>query len=210
MKFHVAGLLKEPVGSTRRHEVAEEVDRIDDRIAVDGKIEGSVKLMRTNAGVLVDAKLRLAAKQECGRCLGEVVVPLDLKFSEQFLPVVDMATGLPLPEPDDSSGFFISDDHVVDITEAVRQYVLVGLPIAPLCRPDCAGLCPQCGQNRNDAKCDCAAVVSDERWSALEGLVGNEEISAFPGGSRQRRAAKNKKRLQNAGRPVQRNGKKKG
>ena len=52
----------------------------------------------------------------------------------------------------------------------VREYVLLDLPEAPLCRDDCAGICPQCGADRNESPCDCDTSVTDLRWSALEGL----------------------------------------
>ena len=52
----------------------------------------------------------------------------------------------------------------------VREEVLLGVPDAPLCRPDCAGLCPTCGADRNVGPCDCDTAVRDERWAALDQL----------------------------------------
>jgi uncharacterized protein len=62
----------------------------------------------------------------------------------------------------------LGDDHI-DLEPMVHDAVLLELPPAPLCRPDCAGLCPWCGANRNLAPCSCVAP-SDPRWAALDAL----------------------------------------
>ena len=56
----------------------------------------------------------------------------------------------------------------LDLAPMVREEVLLAVPDAPLCRPDCAGLCPTCGADRNAAPCDCDTAVRDDRWAALD------------------------------------------
>ena len=155
MQFNVAGLLQEPVGATRRHEVAEDVGRIDEQLMATEPVQGHAKLTRTNAGILVDAKLHTAVRLHCSRCLIELVVPLDLRFSEEYQPAVDIATGLSLPQPEEWSVFKIDETHILDLSEAFRQYALLALPMAPLCDAACAGLCPECGHNLNEGPCQC-------------------------------------------------------
>jgi uncharacterized protein len=58
----------------------------------------------------------------------------------------------------------------IDLTQMVRESIILELPLAPLCRADCAGICPVCGANRNDQPCSCEVSVTDERWSALDAL----------------------------------------
>ena len=58
----------------------------------------------------------------------------------------------------------------------VREYVLLDLPEAPLCKDDCAGICPNCGIDRNSATCDCGAVTADPRWAALENLTLDDDV----------------------------------
>jgi uncharacterized protein len=58
----------------------------------------------------------------------------------------------------------------VDLEPVVREAVMLELPIAPVCREDCKGLCPTCGVNRNDTSCNCDNEVKDPRWSALDTL----------------------------------------
>jgi uncharacterized protein len=96
---------------------------------------------------------------------------LKINFEEEFLPTVDATSGMPLPPPDDAGAFTIDEQHILDLTEAVRQYSLMAIPIKALCREDCAGLCQTCGKNLNEGTCDCAAPDIDPRWAKLTKLL---------------------------------------
>ena len=61
----------------------------------------------------------------------------------------------------------------IDLVPMVRENLLLDAPLAPLCRPDCAGLCPTCGVDHNDVDCDCAPTSVDPRWDALSQLKAN-------------------------------------
>ena len=69
----------------------------------------------------------------------------------------------------------IMRDKDVGLVPVVREYVLLDLPDAPLCKDDCAGICPNCGIDRNTGTCDCETSATDPRWSALEGLQLDDE-----------------------------------
>jgi uncharacterized protein len=69
--------------------------------------------------------------------------------------------------PEDSGGFPIDGHHIIDMTEAVRQYILLTTPMKPLCREDCAGLCPVCGHNLNQGPCSCPPQGVDPHWAKL-------------------------------------------
>jgi uncharacterized protein len=73
------------------------------------------------------------------------------------------------PREGEEDAFRISERHILDLTLPVQQYWSMALPIAPLCRPDCAGICPECGARR-DAAHACAAPASDDRWAKLRNL----------------------------------------
>jgi uncharacterized protein len=75
-----------------------------------------------------------------------------------------------LPSPEEPSAFTIDEHHILDLTEGIRQYALMAIPMKPLCNKDCAGLCQKCGQNLNQGKCNCPAEEIDPRWSKLAGL----------------------------------------
>ncbi len=173
MKFNVAQLLKASVGTVREYAVDDEISSIDD-VPVASHLIGGVKFTRTPGGVLVLADLDLTVILTCSRCLEELVYPLHLHFSDEFRPTVDVVTGIELPEQEDENVFTIDANHVLDITRAVREYVLLGLPMRPLCSEACLGLCPKCGRNLNQGKCTCSAAPVDSRLAVLAKLLEDE------------------------------------
>jgi uncharacterized protein len=175
MRYDVASLLREAVGSTRRYAVDEQVIVRDE--APRERVVGSAILLRTKAGVLVTAQLRTQSHEQCSRCLREAECPLSLSIEEEFLQSVDVLTGAPLPLPDDPVAFRIDTHHTLDLSEAVRQYWATALPMQPLCQPDCRGLCPRCGQDLNQGPCACPSEEYDARWAALANLRSEQEES---------------------------------
>ena len=156
MQYNVAQLLKEPTGSTRSYQVDEKftgAERVVDRAL------GPVRLLRTHQGILVTATLNIQMTLACSRCLREYTRPSTLAVEEELFPTVDINTGRTLPPPANAEEvLWIDSDHVLDLTEALRQYVLANAPMKPLCRDDCRGLCQVCGANLNQGKCDCITV----------------------------------------------------
>lgn len=173
LQYNVATLLREPVGSTREYGV-------DSRILIDGddhesrRITGHATFLRVKDGVLVTAHLEGIEPERCSRCLRGVDVPLGIDFEEEFFASVQLETGAPLPPPEDREAFRIDAHHMLDLEEAVRQFWTTALPMQPLCRPDCRGLCARCGQDLNQGACACPPE-EDARWSALRPLVGELE-----------------------------------
>lgn len=168
MQINVSQLLQEPIGSTREYEIDEDTEIIGDGNAY--KIQGSCRLMKTQRSVLVKCALDVEVELTCNRCLSRFRHPLKIKFEEEYIPTVDVHSGAPLPGPEDAGAFTIDERHNIDLTEAVRQYALMAVPMKALCDADCAGLCPKCGQNLNQGKCDCPAEETDPRWAKLTEL----------------------------------------
>ena len=110
----------------------------------------------------------------CARCLTLAEHPVRFRMDEEFLPTVTIDAGTPQAVKSAQAireGLFTLDSyHSLDLTEAVRQYVIINLPMKPLCRRDCAGLCASCGVNLNDHQCGCSAGV-DSRWGPLQELL---------------------------------------
>src|SRR5262249_11634733 len=169
MRFHVAQLMKEPVGSIRRYEVDEPIDLAADAVEAISPVRGKVRLMRTNAGILAEGKLGLTVRLECGRCLGPVDTPVELSIEEEYKPSLNIPAGSPIRYDADDDSFRIDDHHILDLSEAARQYALTALPMSPLCREDCAGLCPICGRNRNEGDCGCPPEQLESPFAALQG-----------------------------------------
>jgi uncharacterized protein len=171
IEFNVAQLLKAPVGTTRHYDVDETLPAIEEYEATE-PVRGHVKLVRTNRGILVEARLATAVRLPCSRCLEDLVAPLRIRMDEEFLPTVDVVTGVPLEQPGGEDAFTIDEHHILDLDEAVRQYGLLELPSQPLCRAGCAGLCPTCGENLNYGRCDCLVEPEDSRVGTLGQLLG--------------------------------------
>jgi uncharacterized protein len=160
MQFNFSQLLREHVGSSRRY-VLEPHPPIH---------RGAVEFIRTPAGVLVRFDGEVILDANCSRCLAAFGYPVEVHFEEIFVQQVDVATGAKLPPPEDSESFLIDLSHTIDITEAVRQYSEMAAEMQPLCRPDCPGICPECGTDLNLGDCPCDRGPVDSRWAALAAL----------------------------------------
>lgn len=123
----------------------------------------------------VKATLELA----CSRCLEPYALPVDQDFDLRYLPA-----GAALPEAPDDDEAEVEDDDVavtfyrdeqIDLDELLREQFYLALPMKPLCRPDCQGLCPQCGTNGNVAPCDCHPHWEDPRMAGLKTLMTNRK-----------------------------------
>jgi uncharacterized protein len=169
MQINVSQLLQEPTGSTRDYEINEAADIIGD--GKEYAVRGVCQLMRTPHSILAKCALSTEVELTCNRCLSRFYHPLKINFDEEFLPTVDIVSGAPLPSPEEASAFTIDELHTIDLTEAVRQYAVMAVPMKALCAQDCAGLCPKCGQNLNQGRCDCPAQEIDPRWSELTKLL---------------------------------------
>jgi uncharacterized protein len=87
-----------------------------------------------------------------------------------------VVSGISLPVSQEPGGFIIDEHHILDLTEAIRQYALLALPMKPLCQESCAGLCPSCGHNLNQGACNCPPEAGDPRWSELNELASVGEV----------------------------------
>jgi uncharacterized protein len=176
MKFNAAQLLLEYIGAIREYEIDEPAHLIDEGVRAVSPLRGQIKLTHINRGVLADARIATKIQQECSRCLDEVLTPIDLHLVEEFYPTVDLRTGLPMKAPEGGSGFMLTEAHEVDLDEPIRQSVLLDLPMKPLCRVGCAGLCPRCGQNRNQGPCNCADEPGDHRLAGLAEWLKSDRL----------------------------------
>jgi uncharacterized protein len=175
MKINVAQQLREPVGSARQYAI--------DETGEDGfLIQGDLQLLRTNRSILVRGRIETSAREICSRCLNEFEHVLALDIEEEYFMTRDAASGLPFTPPTELGTFAVDENNLLDLGEAVRQYTLLARPMKPVCREDCAGLCPQCGRNRNYETCDCMPVRPDSAWAPLQELLSGKR----QGGDRER------------------------
>ncbi len=166
MQINVAHQLRSAIGAVKEHDVDVVMDVTG--YGNTSRLQGRVSLTRTDRGILLKGVLNTEVELTCSRCLTPFPCPLTLKIAEEYFPTVDVVSGAPLPLPDEFGGFTIDENHELDLTEAVHQYALLAVPMKPLCRPDCAGLCPVCGQNLNLGECQCPPPEADPRWAKLK------------------------------------------
>jgi uncharacterized protein len=179
MRYNVAQLLKGPTGQRRHFELHENIEQLDPELTPVAPVTGSVTLTRTSQGILATGRLQTRLRVECSRCLEPYDADVELDLEEEFHPTVmiDDAPLDPIPKEDRDQALDIDAHHNLDLSEVVRQGLLLALPMELLCRPDCLGLCPNCGGNRNLGECRCEPEPADPRWLALQDLLSNDSDS---------------------------------
>ena len=149
MVIDVSEQMKEPIGSRHHYEVVEQ-----EGLPFDGEVE----LTRTERGIYVCGDLNAEQEAVCSRCLVSFRMTLKLRIEEEYLSTFEEGC------------FRIEEGGEIDLSEAVRQYTMLAMPMKPLCRADCAGLCVRCGQNLNVGLCDCSRGDIDPRLAVLASL----------------------------------------
>lgn len=110
----------------------------------------------------------------CSRCLEPFRLPVDAVFDQRFLPASEMADEQEREMQDEDVDISYYRDDRIELDELLREQFYLVLPMKPLCREDCKGLCPQCGTNLNTGACSCADRWEDPRLAPLKGLVRGE------------------------------------
>jgi uncharacterized protein len=179
LQFNVSQSLLAPQG-TRRHWTFDEDAAVLREPSIVGSVQGEVTFTRTQQGILAGCQFETTMALECGRCLEPAIVAVSGEFQEEFVQAVDVRSGAPLPQSPDADAFTIDENHYLDLGEAIRQSVLMAAPLQPLCRPDCRGLCPRCGQNLNERACACEPTLADSPFHALRELLKPTEERTPP------------------------------
>jgi len=179
MEFRIAELEQEPVefdlelkpGTVNFDEGAEQKGPL----ATSGRAE-VIHEHRGPKEIVPDIRLKGrfagAFQVSCARCIEPVEVPLSAEFDLIFRPVgADAgASERSISAPETEIGYYQGDS--LSLEDVLREQVLLSLPVRTLCKPDCKGLCPRCGANRNTQPCSCGEGPADSRWEALTGLRG--------------------------------------
>lgn len=158
LRVNARELLRVP-GSVRH--VDEAVDATDLGVSderITGPIGVDLHAVSSIDGIVVSGTISIPWATACRRCLTDVTGTAVVDVDEIYQDDVT-----------DEEAFPIEGDQI-DLAPPVREYVLIELPDGPLCRDDCAGICPVCGIDRNESTCECDTTVRDERWAALDDL----------------------------------------
>jgi uncharacterized protein len=125
-------------------------------------LEGTVRVTRTPQGLLLQLGIQAQVDLECVRCLTPFPYILHTNFTELYAFSRRFIT---------ESGLLVPEDGHIDLTPVLREYLFLELPISPLCRPDCKGLCPICGENLNETTCHHGDDTIDPRLAVLKTLL---------------------------------------
>lgn len=117
-------------------------------------LTGNARVTRTAQGLLVQVQLEANIPVECGRCLSEFSQHLETDFTELYAFNANSIT---------ESGLILPDNGKINLTPIIRDEMLLAIPINPVCKPDCKGLCPICGENLNETSCEHSAD-QDNSW----------------------------------------------
>ena len=161
---------RQPLGHFSRvfqpQEVEQEGDsyRIVQPVALDFDIHKDKDRFRLAGTVRTELEL------PCSRCLEPFRLPIDTAFDLRYLPASAMATEEErgIEEEDLETSYY--RDEQIDLNELMREQFYLALPMKPLCRDECRGLCPHCGTNLNHGDCDCTAEWKDPRLAPLDAL----------------------------------------
>ena len=177
MEFRVLDLEREPIEFDLKLAPGA-IDFGDEAVQMgDLATSGSAEVIHEHRGpkeVVADIRLRgrFAGNFQvpCARCIEPVEIPLAAEFDLIFRP---LGADADVPErsitaSETEIGYYQEDSLLLE--DVLREQVLLSLPVRTLCKPDCKGLCPRCGENRNSRPCNCEEGPSDLRWEALAGL----------------------------------------
>jgi uncharacterized protein len=143
------------------------------------KGEGRADLVEEHHGkhdvvqdIRLKGKLETSIEVPCARCLDPVVLPVKRSFDLLYRPLgVDAGhEELSITDAEAEIGYYKGEGLVLEDT--LREQVLLAVPLKTICREDCKGLCPHCGNNLNERGCSCADDVEDPRWAALKEIRG--------------------------------------
>lgn len=128
-----------------------------------------LRLERDGSEVFVTGEIGAAVTQACGRCLEPVPVTLTAALDVRLMPRPATADSVELAADDLDVDFYDKDE--IDVGVLIETETTLALPMKPLCREGCLGLCPVCGGNRNLVQCDCQQRAPDPRLAALKDLA---------------------------------------
>jgi uncharacterized protein len=128
-----------------------------------------LRVQPDGADVVVQGPLTATVPQTCGRCLEAFPARVDVQVDVRLMPRPVTGDSVQLGADDLDVDFYVDDQ--LDLNRVVETETTLALPMKPLCREDCRGLCPACGSNRNLVACACASLPPDPRLAALGDLA---------------------------------------
>ncbi|HEY3381853.1 MAG TPA: DUF177 domain-containing protein [Vicinamibacterales bacterium] len=145
----------------------------EDAYRVDAPVRLSFDLFKDGHQFHLVGRVEATLGLSCGRCLESYALRVDAAFDLLYLPhTTNVGEGEVEVEDDDLTTAFYHEEEI-DLGQLVREQFYLALPMKPLCRESCRGLCPECGTNLNTEPCNCVQHWTDPRWKGLRSLLDN-------------------------------------
>ncbi len=161
LRINVGFLLNETAGYSREIGFDEAREHLGEDLTL-YDLRGNVRFTRTAQGLFGQGELTAHLPSECVRCLTTFSQNLSIRIADLFVyPPVQALDPL----------LVVSEDGHINLAPLVREYMLLEMPLQPVCRPGCKGLCPHCGEDRNVVDCGCEDERIDPRFAALKSLL---------------------------------------
>ena len=161
LRINVGFLLHQGIGFSRKFEFDEPIVQVSDDLDVCDLI-GEITFTRTAQGLYGKGRLHANIPLECVRCLCECPQDLTIEFNDLFVYP---------PKKDADPLLVIPETGIIDLSELVREYLILEIPLQPLCKADCRGLCPICGNKLDEEKCEHPETGIDPRLAVLQTLL---------------------------------------
>jgi uncharacterized protein len=148
-------------------EISQDLELVQAGFEFPEPIEVELFAAKTGDEIIVQGKVSTLVEMECARCLD--IFEMDINPKIQFvIQLLDIKES----QHSDDDDFIIlpKTSGEYDISDRIREAILLELPLKPLCSDDCRGLCPMCGVNLNETECECTPDKTDERWDSLKQL----------------------------------------
>ncbi len=160
LRLNVGFLISATIGTNRDFNFDYETLHLGEDLTVKNFI-GTARFSRTPQGLLLQGEFKAETDLECVRCLDMFIQSLGWSVTDLYAFDRRNIT---------ESGLLVPEDGQIDLEPLLREYALLEFPISPVCKPDCKGLCPVCGENLN--KTDCGhRLEADSQFVVLKDLL---------------------------------------
>jgi uncharacterized protein len=173
ISFNVAGLLREPPGVMRDVRLRDHYVSLGTDVELAGPLDADLRLQRTNRGIIVRGNVRAPLRRTCARCTDAYVDEVSVDVDEEFLPSIDPDSGAPIPIDADEAVTIqrIDEHHEIELDSVFHDELALTEPMHPLCRPDCPGLCVECGDRLDTGDHTHGGDEIDPRLAGLAALL---------------------------------------
>jgi DUF177 domain-containing protein len=149
----------------------DELNPVDERVSLIAPAAVNGKIRLSGNEVFVNGHVETRAQVECDRCLKPVELPVNVDFTLEYISDSDYESIEVAELTEDEMSVSVFDGSAIDVDEIVKEQILLAVPTRMLCREDCKGICPECGNDRNTGECNCVTNEIDPRWAALKNLT---------------------------------------